>query len=85
MPKGKLNKTVKNLLKLLEEYTFRDDEILVGLPEYDSNERYYVTNYGNVFSLCGNSWLKKTPQTDNDGYLYVDLYENGERTRKRVH
>ena len=27
----------------------------------------------------------KKPQLDEAGYLYVDIYENGERTRKRIH
>lgn len=84
-PKGKQNKTVRNLINLFQDYTFQENEILKGLPQYDSNERYYITNYGNVFSLCGNDWIKKKPQVDSDGYLYVDIWCNGERTRKRIH
>lgn len=84
-PRGKKNKTVRNLINLLQEYSFEEDEIMRPLPQYDSNVRYYITNYGNLFSLCGNEWVKKVPQYDKDGYLYVDIYCNGERTRKRIH
>lgn len=55
------------------------------MPQYDVNERYYITSFGNVLSLCGSHWIVKKPQTDEEGYLYVDIYCNGERTRKRIH
>lgn len=84
-PGSKKYKTVKNLINLLGEYHFEDDEVLAELPQYDSNYRYYITNKGNCFSLCGNDWRLKKPQIDEKGYLYVDIYENGERSRKRIH
>lgn len=84
-PRGKKYRTVRNLISLLEQYTFQEGEELKPLPKYDNNIRYYITNYGNVFSLCGNEWIKKVPQYDTDGYLYVDIYCNGDRTRKRIH
>ena len=84
-PTGKKFQTVRNLITLLCEYEFDDDEILKQLPQYDKDVRYYITNKGNVFSLCGKEWIKKKPQIDEKGYFYVDLYSNGERTRKRIH
>lgn len=77
--------TVKNLINLLGEYNFDEGEILAELPQYDINIRYYISNYGRVFSLCGKEWIIKVPQVDEDGYMYVDMYSNGERTRKRIH
>ena len=85
-PAGKKYKTVRNLISLLNEYNFQDDELLRELPKYyDKDVRYYATNKGNIFSLCGKEWIKKKPQVDSDGYLYVDIYCNGDRTRKRIH
>lgn len=84
-PGSKKYNTVKNLINLLGEYHFDDGEILAELPQYDSNVRYYVSNYGRVFSLCGKDWIIKTPQHDEKGYLYVDLYCKGDKTRKRIH
>ena len=84
-PGNKRFKTVKNLINLLGEYHFDDDEVLAGLPQYDNNCRYYITNKAHCFSLCGKEWIMKKPQIDEDGYLYVDIYCNGERTRKRLH
>lgn len=85
-PGGKKYKTVKNLINLLGQYHFEDNEVLAELSKYDCNERYYITNTGKVFSLCGNDWIMKKPQLDyDDGYYYVDIYEDGKRTRKRIH
>lgn len=83
---NKKYKTVRNLLALLAEYHFDDDEVLAEIPKYyDNNSRYYITNKAKVFSLCGSSWIMKKPQKDENGYYYVDLYCNGERTRRKVH
>lgn len=29
--------------------------------------------------------MKKPQLNKEDGYLYVDIYENGKKTRKRIH
>lgn len=85
-PGGKKYKTVKNLINLLGQYHFEENEVLAELSQYDNNERYYITNTGKCFSLCGNDWIMKKPQLNNDdGYLYVDIYQDGKRTRKRIH
>ena len=74
-PGSKRFNTVRNLISLLGEYHFDDDE----------NCRYYITNKAHCFSLCGKEWILKKPQIDEYGYMYVDIYCNGERTRKRLH
>ena len=54
--------------------------------------QYQVSNKGNVFSVarrdsrgrkCGGLLLK--PNYDKDGYLIVDLYENGVGKKKKIH
>lgn len=84
-PKGRKAQTVSNLISLLNEYDFEEDEDIIELPQYDNAIRYYVSNKGRVFSLCGSEWHLKVPQKGTDGYMYVDLYCNGERTRKSIH
>lgn len=85
-PGGKKQKTVRNLINLLGQYHFDDNEVLAELSQYDSNERYYITNTGKCFSLCGQDWIMKKPQLNKeDGYLYVDIYEDGKKTRKKIH
>lgn len=84
-PTGRKAQTVRNLISLLNEYEFDDDEEIIELPQYDNAIRYYISNKGRCFSLCGSEWRQKVPQMGTDGYLYVDLYSNGERTRKSIH
>ena len=43
---------------------------------------YYISNFGNVITLCNNIWRIKKPEIDGNGYLFVHLYYNGKRIHK---
>lgn len=82
---GKKYQTVKNLISLLTTYELEKDEVLRELKQYDYQNRYFCSNKGRIFSLCGNTWVEKERQIDREGYYYVDIYCNGEKKRQRVH
>ena len=59
-------------------------EVLKEITVYGGG-RYFISNYGILYSLCNGKWIEKKQQIDSDGYYYVDLYEDGERIRYRTH
>ena len=67
------------------EYPFQDDEVIKEITKYNSNGRYYISNYGNVITLCFGRWMIKKPEKDKDGYLVVGLWYHGHRVKKAIH
>ena len=40
------------------QYDFQEQEIIGEIKSREANERYYVSNCGNAFSLCGKYVIK---------------------------
>lgn len=55
----------------------QDDEIIREIP--NTNQRYYISNYGNVISLCKKSPHILKPQPWGNGYFCVTI--NGKKQR----
>lgn len=80
------NNKIDKLVQLALQYNFREDEVIKEIVKYNANERYYLSNYGNCFSLCGKVWRKMDCSTDKDGYKYIKIsYNNGKYIRKPVY
>ena len=60
------------------------DECIKEITNYGGG-RYFISNKGKVYSLCNGRWKELQQQIDTDGYYYVDLYQDGERNRYRIH
>ena len=83
----------KNFLKFMQlaiDYDFQEGEIIKEIRSREANERYYISNYGNVFSLCGKQWYQMKPTPDNKGYLEITIRykdEDGEEVKQhcRIH
>lgn len=73
------------LLTMVSQYDFQEGEIIREITNYNSNGRYYCSNYGNIVTLYYNHWRLIKPQLDKDGYLYVNLWYKGSRTHKGIH
>ena len=73
------------LLTLVSQYHFQEGEIIREITNYNSHGRYFISNYGNVFSLCLNYWHQKKPEKDKDGYYYVFIWYKGQRKRRYIH
>lgn len=56
------------------------EEIFKQVPDY---ELYLCSNYGRVFSIKSEKFLKPTP--DKDGYLQVAFHKNGKEKKAKVH
>ena len=50
---------------------------ITGFPKYQ------ISNFGNVKNIKTGRILK--PQSDRDGYLYVNLRDDGETSTKKIH
>ena len=72
-------------ITMVSQYPLKDDEIIKEITDYNSNGRYYITNYGNVITLCFNRWMIKQPEKDKNGYLVVGLWCRGHRVKKAIH
>ena len=46
-------------------------------------EGYLIDEYGNLFSLKRNRYLK--PYTDKDGYLAINLYIGNKQVHRKIH
>ena len=73
------------LLIMVSQYDFQEGEIIREIKNYNSNGRYYCSNYGNIVTLYYNHWRLVKPQKDKDGYFYVRLWHNGNRIHKGIH
>ena len=73
------------LMTMVSQYQFQDGEVIKEIIKYNSNGRYYISNYGNVITLCNNVWRLKKPEIDKDGYLFVCLWYKGKRIHKGIH
>lgn len=73
------------LLTMASQYPLQEDEVIKQITKYNSNGRYYISNYGYVITLCFNRWSIKKPEKDKDGYLVVGLWYNGHRKKKAIH
>lgn len=53
------------------------------------NNKYQISNYGRIKSLCDNHLMKREvilkPRIANNGYLYINLYKNSKCKTKRIH
>ena len=45
--------------------------------------KYMISSYGSVMNIKTFRFLK--PQTTSDGYLYVNLFSNSEKSHKKIH
>lgn len=73
------------LLTMVSQYDFQEGEIIREIKNYNSNGRYYCSNYGNVITLYYHQWRLVKPSKDKDGYLFVSLWYKGHRIHKSIH
>ncbi len=74
------------LLTLVCQYDFQDDEEIRAVKNYNNDGRYYVSNYGKVFTLHYNRWKEMQPfRSKRDGHLYIKLYYDGQRISRGIH
>ena len=73
------------LLTLFQEYDFQADEQIMMINAEYSKGRYYITNYGNVLSLCQNKWHLLAQTLDKDGYYYVSFQQGKRRVKIYTH
>lgn len=76
---------LEKLITFVSQYDFKDGEIIREITNYNSNGRYYVSNYGNIITLYYNKWRLIKPSKDKDGYLFVSLWHKGHRIHKGIH
>ena len=71
-------KIIKSTTKLEKDEEFR----ILTLPNYENS--YKISNYGKVFSLINNIYMKLTK--NNNGYMQIRLYNNESKSKIfRVH
>ena len=79
------NKNLTKFVQLAMEYDFQEQEIIGEIKDREANERYYVSNCGNAFSLCGKKWIQLHPFPDDKGYLEITIRyrdENGKEIKQ---
>lgn len=84
------NKNLTKFVQLAMEYDFQEQEIIGEIRDREANERYYVSNCGNAFSLCGKQWIQLKPTPDSKGYLEITIRyrdEDGKEIKQhcRIH
>lgn len=84
------NKYFSKFMQMVMQYDFQEKEIIAEITSREANERYYISNYGNAFSLCGKQWYQMKPTPDNKGYLEITIRykdENNEEIKQhcRIH
>lgn len=72
------NKNFLKFMQMIMQYDFQEKEIIAEITSREANERYYISNYGNAFSLCGKQWLQLSPSPDSKGYLEITIRYNDE-------
>lgn len=75
----------EKLLSMFQEYEFQADEQIMMINAEYSKGRYYITNYGNVLSLCQNKWRLMAKTLDKDGYYYVSFQQGRRRIKQYIH
>lgn len=75
----------EKMLSMFQEYEFQVDEEIIMINAYYSKGRYYITNYGNVLSLCQNKWRLMAQVLDKDGYYYVSFQYGRRRVKEYTH
>ena len=73
------------LATLFQEYEFKEDEQIMLINAEYSKGRYYITNYGNVLSLCQSRWHLLKPTIDKNGYYYVSFQHKRRRIKRYIH
>lgn len=73
------------LLSMFQEYEFQADEQIMMINAEYSKGRYYITNYGNVLSLCQNKWHLLSQTLDKNGYYYVSFQYGNRRIKEYTH
>ena len=58
------------------------EEVWKDIEGYE--DRYQISNFGNVRSICGVSIIRKT-SIDNKGYVAVTIKKQGQSHRYRIH
>ena len=58
-----------------------DNEIWKEIPQTDG--KYFISNRGKVLSLCGKSAIIRKNWLNN-GYYYIDLWQNGKKKNYRI-
>lgn len=66
-------------LKIEKEFLYWGSAMVKRI--FDGN--YLIDEYGNIFSLKSNKYLK--PYVDKDGYLAITKYEKGNRKHYKIH
>lgn len=75
-------------MQLAINYDFNDGEIVKEIRSREANERYYISNYGFAFSVCGKHWHQLHPTPDSKGYLEFTIRyndENGEEVKQHCY
>lgn len=78
-------KYFNRFIQLALNYDFKEDEIVKEIKAHNANERYFISNYGDAFSLCYNHWYKMHPSPDNRGYLEITIRDDGQKQHCRIH
>ena len=76
---------IQNYEPFIIEVSMQKDEVLKEVITHHTQERYFVSNYGRLYSLARDKWKEKVLQIDTSGYYYADFYNNGNRERVRIH
>ena len=76
---------IQNYEPFVIQVPLQEDEVLKEIITHNTQERYFISNYGALYSLARYKWKEKVLQIDTSGYYYADIYNNGERERVRIH
>lgn len=61
------------------------EETVKEITKYNADERYFISNYGYVYSLCRNVPIKLKTQYDQKGYAYISISYRGKKVNIRIH
>ena len=82
------NKNISFYIKAFQFFLtvpLQPGEAIREITTYNSNERYFISNYGYVYSLCRNKPIKLKTQYDEKGYAYISISYKSESKNVRIH
>ena len=72
-------------INFLLNVPLKPEEQIKEITTYNSDERYFISNYGYVYSLCRNVPIKLKTQYDQKGYAYISISYKGVSKNVRIH
>lgn len=72
-------------INFLLNVPLKPEEEIKEITTYNADERYFISNYGYVYSLCRNVPIKLKTQYDLNGYAYISISYKGESKNVRIH